>query len=71
MSEVEVVLNRLTTLADLQEKERKKLEAVAADLEVMVIKLIAWADEATILAERRNVKLPPRPKFAHHNGSIL
>lgn len=65
----QVVLNRLTTLADLQEKERKKLETVAADLEVMVIKLLAWADEVTIVAERRHVELPPRPQFTRLNGA--
>jgi hypothetical protein len=62
----QVMINRFTALADLQEKERKKLEVVAADLEVMVIRLMEWADEVVIVAERRRVELPPRPKFAHH-----
>lgn len=61
----QVALNRFTALADLQERERKKLEVVAADLEIMVIKLMEWADEVVIVAERRRVELPPRPKFAH------
>lgn len=64
----QVVLNRLTALADLQEKERKKMEAVTADLEIMVIRLVEWADEVTVIADRRNVKLPKRPKFANLNG---
>lgn len=62
----QVALNRLTVLADLQERERKKLETVAADLEIMVIRFIEWADEVVIVAERRHIELPPRPKFAHH-----
>lgn len=47
------------------ESELLKLEAVAADLEVMVIRLLAWADEVSVEAERRGLDLPVRPKFRH------
>lgn len=46
-------------------KREEKLDRVASDLEAMVIRLIEWADEVTIIASRRGVELPPRPKFTH------
>lgn len=75
----EALTERFTALVDRQELERKnlvedfdrrekKLEAVAADLEVMVIKLIEWADEVTVTGSREGWALPPRPKFKHMNG---
>lgn len=48
-----------------QAKREEKLERVASDLEAMVVRLIEWGDEVTIVATRRGVKLPPRPKFPH------
>jgi hypothetical protein len=76
----EALTERFTALVDRQELERKnlvedfdrrekKLEAVAADLEVMVIKLIEWADEVTVRGNQQGWILPPRPKFKHLNGS--
>lgn len=54
---------KFSALVDRQEREIAKLGAVAADLEVMVIRLVAWADEVSTVAERRNVTIPPRPRF--------
>lgn len=54
---------KFSALVDRQEREIAKLEAVAADLEVMLIRLLAWADEVSTVAERRNIAIPPRPRF--------
>ena len=56
---------KFTALIDRQEHERVKLERVAADLEVMVIRLIDWADQVCEVAEDNDLEIPPRPKFAH------
>lgn len=54
---------RFSALVDRQEKERAKLEAVARDLEIMVVKLLAWSDEVVEIADERGLDLPPRPRF--------
>ncbi len=70
----EALTKRFEALIDRQEEERqhltadfekreKKLERVAGELEVMVLRLIEWADEVAVTAKRRGVGLPPRPKF--------
>lgn len=55
---------KFSALVDRQERERAKLEAVAADLEVMVIRLLRWADEVAEIAETGRLELPERPRFA-------
>lgn len=76
----EALTKRFEALIDRQEEERqhltadfekreKKLERVAGELEVMVLRLIEWADEVTVKAKRRGVDLPPRPKFRDVTGA--
>lgn len=57
-------IERLALVKDFDAREAK-LERVAADLEVMVIRFMEWADEVTVVAALHNVELPARPKFAH------
>jgi hypothetical protein len=62
---------RFTELVDRQTKERihlerqiLKLETIAADLEVMVIKLTAWRDDVIVLMRMRGIEdYPEPPKF--------
>lgn len=56
---------RFTALIDRQEAERVKLEKVAAELEVMVVLLLDWADQVEEKSEEADFELPPRPKFRH------
>lgn len=56
---------KFTALIDRQEHERVKLEKIAAELEVMVVLMVDWADQVIDLAEANDLELPLRPKFKH------
>lgn len=67
----EALTKRFTELVDRQGVEREKLEkhiikmeTVAADLEVMVLKLTAWRDDVIVLMRMRGIlDFPEPPKF--------
>ena len=78
-SEEQSLTERFKALVDRQEVERQtleaarakleldvmKLERVAEDLEIMVVRLMAWSEQVTAAAEREGWDLPERPKFRH------
>jgi hypothetical protein len=64
----EALTKRFMALIEAQDRKIAKLERNLADLEVKIIRDDAWAEAAQVLAARRHVELPPRPKFSHFNG---
>lgn len=65
----EALTKRFMALIETQDRKIAKLEANLADLEIKLIKDDAWAEEVMLLAARRSVTLPPRPKFSHFTGA--
>lgn len=70
-SEAAALTERYTALMDRQTTEREylerqiaKLETVASDLEIMVLRLNEWRDEVVILMRMRGiVDYPTPPKY--------